>query len=145
MIKGYEKRFNGHSSPISPANCDFEKFGMCRWMPDPRNSEAHWRIEHSKTKHGLVNGILCMSLSAFQGDPEKTERSIPFGIDTSSADVYSGRLWSDKFHRLKSHIDYQCLELSYMIESKNKQTIQPPTVNYSRYIPQLTLLRHSSG
>ncbi|CAH8478471.1 unnamed protein product [Schistosoma margrebowiei] len=144
-VKGYEKRFNGHSSPISPANCDFEKFGMCRWMPDPRNSEAHWRIEHSKTKHGLVNGILCMSLSAFQGDPEKTEKSIPFEIDTSSADVYSGRLWSDKFHRLKSHIDYQCLELSYMIESKNKQTIQPTTVNYSRYIPQLTLLRHSSG
>ncbi|CAI2723799.1 unnamed protein product [Schistosoma spindalis] len=144
-VKGYEKRFNGHSSRISPANCDFEKFGMCRWMPDPRNSEAHWRIEHSKTRHGLVNGILCMSLSALQGDPEKQGGSIPFEIDTSSADVFSGRLWSDKFHCLKSHIDYQCLELSYMIESKNKQTIQPTTVNYSRYVPQLTLLRHSSG
>ncbi|CAH8460927.1 unnamed protein product [Schistosoma turkestanicum] len=118
---------------------------MCRWMPDPRNNEAHWRIEHSKTKQGSMNGILCMSLSTLQRDAEKLENLVPFEIDTSSSDFFTARLWSDKFHRQKSHVDYRCLTLSYIIEGKNRKTTKPTTINYSQHIPQLTLLRHSSG
>lgn len=118
---------------------------MCRWMPDPRNSEAHWRIDHLKTKYGLVNGVLCMSLSILQPDGEKFENLIPSEVDISSTHAFTARLWSDKFHRLKSQVDYQCLVMSYMIKSKNRKIEQPTAMNYNLHMPQLNLLRHSSG
>ncbi|KAK4473677.1 hypothetical protein MN116_003026 [Schistosoma mekongi] len=139
-----EKHSNRHSSPISPANCNFDQSGMCRWMPDPRNTEAHWRIDHLKTKYGLVNGVLCMSLSILQHDGEKLENLIPSEVGISSTHAFTARLWSDKFHRLKSQVDFQCLVMSYMIESK-KKIEQPATMNYNLHMPQLNLLRHSSG
>ncbi|VDQ07265.1 unnamed protein product [Trichobilharzia regenti] len=110
---------------------------MCRWMPDPRNSEANWRVEQFKMKDNKANKVLCMSMTPFQLDAEQFENFNP-SID-SSDNTFTARLWSSKLRRLKSSqlVSYRCLTMSYLIKSHIGKTKQPK--------PTLSLLRHSSG
>ncbi|VDM35283.1 unnamed protein product [Hydatigera taeniaeformis] len=111
--------------------CDFEMQGpksLCGWKDDPRDNGIAWSIVWNPDLH---TNILCMTLAA--SSRYGTDNDENFGFGGSNDPLMRAKLWSPKFHAVKTDPAPQCVKFSFRFDQLDVELSS-----------SLSLMRHSA-